>query len=61
MAGEKRSFPYYSAVPEIDLKRRAVEGRNPGLESKPADVFELPDLDDLDPSDTVSQVKQDFS
>ena len=56
MASEKRSFPYYSAVPEISIKRRAVEAHNPGQESGSADVFELPDLDDLDPSDTVSPV-----
>ena len=36
MSGHKRHFPYYSAVPEIELKSRGVGGVNPGRE--PADV-----------------------
>ncbi len=55
MSGQKRSFPYHSAVPEISLKRRGVEALNPGLESHSAEVFEVPELDDLEPSDTVSE------
>ena len=45
MAGEKRSFPYYSSVPDIALKRRGVDGTNPGQEQKNAELFELPDLE----------------
>jgi hypothetical protein len=55
MSGQKRSFPYYSAVPEIDIKKRGIEGLNPGLEAHSAEVFELPELDDLEPSDTVRE------
>ena len=29
-SGQKRQFPYYSAVPALDFKRRAVEGFHPG-------------------------------
>ena len=32
MSGQKRQFPYYSAMPEIQLKQRAVSGINPGKE-----------------------------
>jgi hypothetical protein len=53
MSGQKRAFPYYSTVPEIDIKRRVIEGQNPGLASRSAEVFELPELEDLDPRDTV--------
>lgn len=52
MSGAKRSFPYYSSVPEISLKKRGVEGINPGRENKSAELFELPDIE---PSEAVSQ------
>lgn len=42
MTGQKRSFPYYSSVSEIDLKRRAVEGVNPGEEAADANIYEAP-------------------
>lgn len=29
---QKRHFPYYSAVPEIEIKRRGISGVNPGRE-----------------------------
>ena len=29
---QKRHFPYYSAVPEIEIKKRRVSGVNPGRE-----------------------------
>ena len=32
MSGQKRHFPYYSAVPEIELKKRGVMGIHPGRE-----------------------------
>ena len=50
MAGEKRAFPYYSSVPDINLKRRGVDGINPGREVETAETFELPDLE---PSEAV--------
>ncbi len=51
MAGEKRAFPYYSSVPDINLKRRGIDGVDPGRESESAGLFELPDLE---PSEAVS-------
>ena len=45
MAGEKRAFPYHSAIPNISLKKRDLGGLNPGQEQRNADLFELPDLD----------------
>ena len=44
----KRSFPYYSAVPSIDLKRRAVEGINPGQESSSPVIFHAPALAEVE-------------
>lgn len=29
---QKRHFPYYSAVPEIEIKKRGISGVNPGRE-----------------------------
>ena len=29
-SGQKRQFPYYSTVPSLEVKRRGVEGINPG-------------------------------
>ena len=51
MAGEKRAFPYYSSVPDINLKRRGIDGVNPGREVQTAEPFELPDLE---PTEAVS-------
>ena len=55
MAGEKRAFPYYSSVPDINLKRRGVGDVNPGREKETAELFELPDLE---PSEAVSLIAQ---
>ena len=44
----KRSFPYYSAVPSIDLKRRAVEGINPGQEGSSPIIFHAPALAEVE-------------
>ena len=32
MSGQKRHFPYYSTVPEIELQKRSFGGVNPGRE-----------------------------
>lgn len=40
MSGHKRHFPYYSAVPEIELKKRDVTGGiHPGKESAEVRAF----------------------
>ena len=45
---KKRSFPYHSAIPSIDLKRRAVEGINPGQESSSPAIFQAPALAEIE-------------
>lgn len=32
MSGQKRHFPYYSAVPEIEIRQRTFPGVHPGRE-----------------------------
>ena len=32
MSAQKRNFPYYSTVPEIEIKKRSISGVNPGRE-----------------------------
>ena len=61
MAGEKRAFPYYSSVPDIDFKRRAIEGVHPGREIEAAEPFELPDLEPSEAVSLTSQISQEGS
>ena len=42
MSTEKRQFPYYSSVPEVELKRQALGSVNPGLERSEPRTFEAP-------------------
>ena len=39
MSGQKRHFPYYSAVPDIQLKQSAISGVNPGKERADVRTF----------------------
>ena len=42
MSTPKRQFPYYSAVPEVELKKQALENVNPGFERNEPRTFEAP-------------------
>ena len=42
MSTQKRQFPYYSNVPEVELKRQALGSVNPGLEPNEPCTFEAP-------------------
>lgn len=42
MSTQKRNFPYYSNVPEVELKRQALGSLNPGLEPNEPRTFEAP-------------------
>ena len=49
VSGEKRQFPYYSTVPSLEVKRRGVEGFNPGQAQAEPAVHSFPYLQN-DPS-----------
>ncbi len=42
MSTQKRQFPYYTSVPEVELKRQALGNVNPGLEANEPRTFEAP-------------------
>ena len=42
MSAQKRQFPYYSDVPDVELKKQALEHVNPGFERNEPRTFEAP-------------------
>ena len=44
MSTPKRQFPYFSAVPEVEVKKQALENVNPGFERNESRTFEAPAL-----------------
>lgn len=42
MSTQKRQFPYYSGVPEVELKKQALDNINPGFERNEPRTFEAP-------------------
>ena len=56
MSGQKRHFPYYSAVPEMQLKQRAVSGVNPGKERADVRTFVPGNLEEAPASARGSEV-----
>ena len=42
MSDQKRQFPYYSDVPDVELKKQALEHVNPGFERNEPRTFEAP-------------------
>ena len=42
MSDQKRQFPYYSDVPDVELKKQALENVNPGFERNESQTFEAP-------------------
>ena len=42
MSDQKRQFPYYTDVPDVELKKQALENVNPGFERNEPQTFEAP-------------------
>ena len=42
MSTQKRQFPYYSSVPEAEIKRQTLGSINPGFEPNEPRTFEAP-------------------
>ena len=42
MSTQKRQFPYYSSVPEAEIKRQTLGSVNPGFEPNEPRTFEAP-------------------